>query len=420
MPQPPPPAGGLYGLSAPIEPGLPQPLLAAFPERAKQRRWTVVVRWILAIPLGVVLLVIGIGAFFVAIVGWFGALFTGRLPDFARRYLTRYIKLSLNLSAYVYLLTDTFPPFDAEDVVYPVHMAVPPATRLNRWSVFFRVILVIPAAIVSSVVANGIGVLLFFLWLITLVSGWLPRSAHGAISAFLRYQTRFSAFYLMVVPAYPSRLFGEGGAPQGLGQNAQTPPSTATGATTVPSTPWTVSPASNPLAVPPSPAMPPQPVARQWNLVLSRGARRFLVIAIVLGALGYVGQITAQAVIGAHNYNQTSTLNNAVATLNSSFNHYERNVEDCPKDATQVACVEGAAGTLASQLRSFANNVSGLNVIGVDPSDLDAAVASARTSEADFEKLANAGPTATDYENVAHGLDLQRHLDQLQRDLNVI
>ena len=215
---------------------MPQPLLTAFPERAKQRRWTVLIRLFLAIPLGLVVLVIGIGAFFVAIIGWFGALFTGRLPDFARRYLTRYIKLALNLSAYQYLLTDTFPPFEAEEVVYPVHMAVPAATRLNRWAVFFRVILVVPAAIVSTVAANGIGVLLFFLWLITLVSGWLPRSAHGAISALLRYQTRFSAFCLMVVPTYPSRLFGEGGAPQVLEQDAQTPLPTATETTTVPST----------------------------------------------------------------------------------------------------------------------------------------------------------------------------------------
>ena len=124
-------------------------------------------------------------------------------------------------------------------------------------------------------------------------------------------------------------------------------------------------------------------------------------VAIVLGALGYVGQITAQAVIGAHNYNQTSTLNNSVVTLNSQFKQYEQNVEDCPKDATQVACVESAAGTLSSQLQSFADNVSGLNVVGVSPSAVASAVTSARTAQGDFEKLANAGPTASDYERVA-------------------
>ena len=157
-----------------------------------------------------------------------------------------------------------------------------------------------------------------------------------------------------------------------------------------------------------------------WKLVLGRGARRLLVVAIVLGALGYVGQITAQAVLSAHNRNQVSTLNDSVATLTSQFKQYEQNVEDCPKDATQVACVESAAGTLSSQLRSFADNVSGLNVIGVSPSAIASAVTSAQTSQSDFEKLANAGPTATDYEKVVRSLDLQTHLDQLQNDLNAI
>ena len=206
----------------------------SFPERAKQRRWTVLIRFILSIPLAVVVFVIGIGAFFVAIVGWFGALFTGRLPDFARRYLVRYVKLAINLSAYVYFLTDTFPPFEAEDAGYPVHMAIPPETKLNRWAVFFRVILVIPAWIVATVVGYGIGILAFFLWAITLVGGWLPLSAHGAISALIRYQTRLYAYYLMVVPIYPNGLFGEDAEPQGLGSNLAAPPPPPMEAATAP------------------------------------------------------------------------------------------------------------------------------------------------------------------------------------------
>jgi Domain of unknown function (DUF4389) len=281
------------------------------------------------------------------------------------------------------------------------------------------VILVIPAAIVATVAGYGIGILAFFLWVITLVSGWLPRSAHGAISGFIRFQSRLGAYYLMLIPTYPNGLFGEEAGSQTLEQNPHRPPSSAAEVATTFATHETVPPESAGTAAPPSFATP-TPAEVSWTLVLSRGARRLLVIAIILGALGYIGQITAQAVIGAHNHDQTSTLNAAVLTLNSSFKQYEQNVEDCPKDATQVSCVEGAAGTLASQLRSFADSVDGLSVIGVDPADISAAVTAARISEGDFEKLANAGPTATDYENVVHSLDLQNHLDRLQRDLNVI
>ena len=48
-----------------------------------QRRATVIFRIILAIPQFIVLFFLGIAAFFVSMIGWFAALFTGRLPEFA-------------------------------------------------------------------------------------------------------------------------------------------------------------------------------------------------------------------------------------------------------------------------------------------------------------------------------------------------
>jgi hypothetical protein len=413
----PPLGSGFYPAAAPIEPSEPLPVLVAFPERTKQRRWTVLIRTILAIPLAIVVLVMGIGAFFVVIVGWFGALFTGRLPNFARTYIVRYLKLTVNLSTYTYLLTDTFPPFEAEGPGYSVHMAVPTATRLSRWAVFFRLILVIPAAIVATVVGYGIGILAFFLWLITLVSGWLPLSAHNAISALIRYQTRLNAYYYLVVPTYPNGLFGDG--------NARTVPEVNLPATSPQATEATAS-FDAPETVP---LVGTEPVAFDspgfasvqqvsWRLFLNRGARRLLVIAIILGALGYVGQITLQAVATTHHDDQVSTLNSSVASLNSSFRRYEQSVQNCPKDASQVACVEEEAAMLSSQLRTFADTVNGLSVNGLPSNAIASAVSSARTNASDFEKLAKAGPTATDYQNVARNLDLRGDLDQLQGDLN--
>ena len=117
---PPPPAGGFYGSSVPIEPGSPQPLLVAFPERAKQRRWTVLIRFILAIPLWLSWSSSS-GSVPSSSPSSVGSAHSSRveLPDFARRYLARYMKLTINLYTYLYLLTDTFPPFEAEEVVDP-------------------------------------------------------------------------------------------------------------------------------------------------------------------------------------------------------------------------------------------------------------------------------------------------------------
>ena len=56
------------------------PILLAVAERAEQRRLTVLLRIILLIPQWVALWALGIAAEVIAVIGWFGALFTGRLP----------------------------------------------------------------------------------------------------------------------------------------------------------------------------------------------------------------------------------------------------------------------------------------------------------------------------------------------------
>src|SRR5580698_7598961 len=73
------------------------PLLVSFPPRERQRRWTVLLRLILAIPLTVVVVFIGIAAFVVVVIGWFAALFTGRVPEFVRNLVTIYLRAGLRL-----------------------------------------------------------------------------------------------------------------------------------------------------------------------------------------------------------------------------------------------------------------------------------------------------------------------------------
>jgi len=120
-----------------------------------QRRATVFFRIILAIPQFFVLYFVGIGVFFVAIVGWFAALFTGRLPESIAKFLLGYVRWVTRVYAYAYLMVDTYPPFSLDpDPTYPVDVVVTTG-RLNRAAVFFRFILVIPAQILSALIAIG-------------------------------------------------------------------------------------------------------------------------------------------------------------------------------------------------------------------------------------------------------------------------
>jgi hypothetical protein len=186
------------------------PIMLAVAERTEQRRLTVLLRIILLVPQWVALWALGIAAEVIAVIGWFGALFTGRLPRFAEAYLSGYLHWQVRVSAYQVLLTDAYPPFTLGDSEYPVRVAIPPPGPLNRLAVLFRLILVIPAAIVSGLLVwGGWTIVLFITWLIMLVTGTMPASLYQAYAAVLRYYSRYLGYLLMLTSEYPSEIFGD-------------------------------------------------------------------------------------------------------------------------------------------------------------------------------------------------------------------
>ena len=198
------------GAGAPAtEQSTPAPVLVAFADSAPQSRLTVAFRIFMAIPQLIVLWLLGIAAIVITIIGWFGALFTGRLPVFAADFLTGYLRWLGRVYAYNYLLTDVYPPFTLDDADYPVRLAMMPG-RLNRLAVLFRFFLLIPCWIVQAVVTYGaLTLFIFVTWLIVLIRGQMPDSIHQALAAVLRYQVRTLGFALMLTSAYPGGLFGD-------------------------------------------------------------------------------------------------------------------------------------------------------------------------------------------------------------------
>lgn len=66
-------------------------------------------RYIALIPILIVLLVLGIAAFFVAWIMQFAVLFTGRYPEGAHTFLTGYLRWTARMQAWMYGLTDRYP-----------------------------------------------------------------------------------------------------------------------------------------------------------------------------------------------------------------------------------------------------------------------------------------------------------------------
>jgi Domain of unknown function (DUF4389) len=274
---------------------------------APQNRLTVLVRLILLIPQVIVLALLAIALFFVAIIGWFAALITGRLPEWARTFITGLIRWSIRVDAYYFLLTDRYPPFSFDDADYPVRAVFPAPGELNRLAVLFRFFIAIPATVFQQIVYYGLTLpLIFVTWLIVLVSGQMPQPLYTAYCALLRYQTRHGSYFFMLTSEYPWGMLGD--VPAGARPPGAAPPPAMPQAP--PEAPPAFAPAPPPPPTPDQPSdtgappvwPPPMPPPSEWErsvpaagsgsegsgwgtLIVAGAARGWMIFAIVWGSI---------------------------------------------------------------------------------------------------------------------------------------
>jgi hypothetical protein len=222
---------------------------------APQGRLSVGFRIILAIPQIIVLYFLFIALLVVVVIGWFGALFMGRLPDWAHSFISGVVRWTTRVGAYLLLLTDRYPPFSLDDEDYPARPILPAPGPLNRWAVLFRIILFVPGAVFLQIVQYGLTApLLLVMWFVVLIRGSMPPALYLAYAALLRYETRFHSWFSMLTSEYPWGMLGDRvpAAPLASGPPPFAappgPPPTPTGAATGPP-PYGAMP-------PPTPAQP--------------------------------------------------------------------------------------------------------------------------------------------------------------------
>ncbi len=156
-------AGPAVSLSGAVVRAANNPLMEQHPIRVlveddlERSRLTVFFRLLLAIPHLIWLLLWSIAAFVAAVVSWFATLALGRSPESLHGFLAAYVRYATHVYAYLSLAASPFPGFVGEAGSYPVDVEIDPPERQSRWKTGFRIVLVIPAAILANSLVGGPG-----------------------------------------------------------------------------------------------------------------------------------------------------------------------------------------------------------------------------------------------------------------------
>jgi Domain of unknown function (DUF4389) len=402
--EPPVPAG--YGPpDGSILAGDPSPILVKFGPPARQGRVSVLFRGVIAIPHIVVLYALGVGAEVVALIGWFVALFTGKLPESAHAFITGVVRWQTRVYAYLFMLTGAYPPFSLDDDAYPVRL-VTRQTSLNRVTVLFRILVAIPAAIVTGLAASGLAALSIVAWLITLVTGQLPPALHQAGAAIVRYAARYYGFFFMVTGEYPRGLYGDSPAPD------------------LSSAPDLSAESGIDVGQPTEVGQPVESTESGWQLALSGAARALITVALVLGVVVSTGYVIAAVALGrsagktTDNLVVLTQLNQANHVLGTSMTSFPTAVKAC---GGQLECVTALDLKLARSLETFAGSVkslqhlSGLATNQMAANQAAGVISDARAAAKDLTQLGSATSVAQ-YQQYASNNTLQRDLNDLSGD----
>ena len=207
----------------------PHPIRIVVTDDLRRSRLTVFFRLLLAIPHIVWLILWTIAIVFVLLVNWVVTLIIGRSPAALHNFTAAYIRYSVHVRAYVFLAANPFPGFVGEPGSYPIDVEIAPPAPQRRLVTLFRILLVIPALLLSAALAGsnfsfgtgrtrggggsfgggggggGIATLAaFFGWFVSLVRGRMPQGFRDLLAFGLRYEAQAGGYLLLLTDRYPS------------------------------------------------------------------------------------------------------------------------------------------------------------------------------------------------------------------------
>jgi hypothetical protein len=191
-PPPPPPASSGYPVGLEIS------------NQGEYNRFLPLIKWLLAFPHYLVLFVLLIGAGVVILISFFATIITGRWPRGLFDYVAGTFRWIYRVYAYVYLLTDKYPPFSlGGDPTYPIQIEIPYPEQVDRWRPLVHWLLILPFALVAGLLMQLAGIVAFIGVFVILFTAKLPEGMFNLIVNPLRWSLRASTYHVWMVTRYP-------------------------------------------------------------------------------------------------------------------------------------------------------------------------------------------------------------------------
>lgn len=186
------------------------PVTFEFDAPEKVARWRPIVHWLLVIPHLVVAYVLAIVAEILMFVAWLLGVITGKIPEGILSFIAMSIRYNTRAQTYALFLREEYPPFGfdttltdpGDDSRVRVNFAAELEGR-NRLTIFFRLFMIIPHAIVLGILAIVFYVVMIIAWFAVIIMGSWPTGLRNFVVGFIRWGTRVNGYFSLLTDKYP-------------------------------------------------------------------------------------------------------------------------------------------------------------------------------------------------------------------------
>ena len=182
----------------------PHPVSLSVQDDLRRSRLIVLFRLPLVIPHLVWLILWALVAFATAILTWVWAIVSGAPPRHFHRFLSRFVRYATHVYAFASLVGNPFPGFVGKPGSYPIDLDLPAPEPQKRLISAFRLVLAVPALLISGGLGGALLVAAFLGWFVGLFLGRMPVGLRDLGAYALRYSGQVSAYLYFVTAAYPN------------------------------------------------------------------------------------------------------------------------------------------------------------------------------------------------------------------------